>query len=131
MTANDPTAAAPATPGQDDMRRERAILRWAADRLMADEPVYRTGQNERAAIAGQLRRWADEMDAAPGVYQLPAEPDVAELWDVRGLRWTRTPDDHPPYLWWCDDESKGPRYWRDLLLRGPLSTAPPAGTEGE
>lgn len=64
-----PATAAPATPGQDDMRREHAILRWAADRLEA-EPTNFDGADERAAIVDELRRWAD---AALGVRQLPAE----------------------------------------------------------
>lgn len=68
QTAVPPTAA-PATPGQDDMRRERAILRWAADRLEA-EPTNYDGADERAESVEKLRRWADELSTTP-----PAEPE--------------------------------------------------------
>lgn len=107
----------PSTPGQ--------ALRWYASR----EDVVSSPEGQ--AWAAKLRRWADELDAAPTTYSLPAEPAPGELWDVTGKRWSADPDDYPPRLWWCDDQTKAPQYWPDLLRRGPLSPAPPAGTEAD
>lgn len=100
-------------------------LRWYARREnVGDSP-------EGRAWAEQLRRWADELDAAPRRYELPPEPgpEVTELWDVIGIRWFHDADDLKPYLWWSDGNAYPPRYWRELLARGWLSTAPPTTEE--
>lgn len=131
MTATDPTAPAqPATPGQ--------ALRWAAERLT--KQVHALGQPVYAdQVLDGLRRWADELDAAPAVYTLPPEPPetVIELWDCHGCRWGRDKPGHWLLLEQAD-AGEGRVWhlvipcivpWRALLAeQGPLSTAPPAGT---
>lgn len=92
-----------------------------------------------------LGRWHPEWHAratgsgpaAPTTYQLPAEPppDVKHLWDFAGKRWDRRADQ------WGDDWERADKrdnpHWRGwawprlLSEAGPLSTVPPAGTEGE
>lgn len=144
----DPTTVQPATPGQLDLDaiearaeaarqhvyklcsgEERWTLRVPAQPERDSDFLLDTALGDIPALLAEVRRLTGELEAA-GVYQLPAEPD-GPLWDSFGYRWSTTPDDVRPYLWWCDNDSYAPRYWRDLLLRGPLSTTRPAGTGGE
>lgn len=97
-------------------------LRWAADRL--DNMHVFSGSESRTLLC----RWADELDAAPTTYSMPAEPpeSVTELWDRDGGKVERNTNRHGG--WWY----RG-MVWRWLLLledAGPLSTVPPQRTEG-
>lgn len=114
MTTTDPTP--PRTPAE--------ALRWVAD--MAGTHGNVTG--------GMLRRWADELDTAPPVYQLPAEPPphITELWDRDGCRWEWSDGEDGSDSGWVPDTGDGVWEWPELLVEhGPLSTTPPAGTEAE
>lgn len=132
MTATDPTT----TLQPADFARERAILRWAADRI---EHLAKTGGlDPRVSKDDLLRRWADELDAAPAVYTLPPEPpDGTRLKDRGGGIWQR--DGRYIATWTLVVTFRGEtpyapvrRHWHELLMAGaPLMTAPPAGTEGD
>lgn len=133
--ATDPTGAPqPATPG---LRERVGYLVFCAVNI---------GDSDRAAalkVADQIlaeTTRADARDAGPGVYQLPGEPDVTELWDQSGDRWVRKqwpvhPDGSPAEpgtSWMWERNGLGERQrWPGLLAYGQLSTTPPAGTEGE
>jgi hypothetical protein len=111
-----------------DLSAERAILNWAADRIDAGphdpvldtDPLQEAYDDARRHYAGELRRWADELDAAPATWQLPPEPGPeVRLRGRSGLRWRRYP------AGW----SNGVRHaieWSYLLATdSPLSAVPP------
>jgi hypothetical protein len=102
----------PATPAE--------ALRWAADR---PQMAAWTG------CAAELNRWADELDAAPRRYELPAEPEATELWDRDGVMWARNAADG---LWRpADDPDDIGIPWAEALEYGPLSTNPPTTEEAQ
>lgn len=114
MTATDPTAPAqPATPGQ--------ALRWAAERLT--KQVHALGQPVYAdQVLDGLRRWADELDAAPATYSLPECPGCAAMvkrWHRKAAVEGLDPAEPPPIIQGAACRQCG---------GSPLSTAPPAGT---
>lgn len=129
MTATDPTTAPaqPATPGF--WARERAILRWAAERL--NDPAYVGATEPRAAIL--LGRMADELDAAPAAHEPGVQPDwcgylagkAAEA--LRQLGHTGLAD-HVEHLERAH-AAGNPKHLYGAA--GPPPTAPPAGTEGD
>jgi hypothetical protein len=94
----------------------------AADR----ESVAATAAMAVLALAKQR---ADELDAAPRRYELPAEPppEVTELWDDAGWHLTRSGD-----VWVSAVPVRESLRWRAAvyLATGPLSTTPPTTTEG-
>lgn len=110
VPATPPPAASaqPATPGQ--------ALRWAA------------GTGDHYIDPAELRRLADELDAAPAVYRLPPEPPetVTELWSSHGAHWQRHATSRGHWVAPNGDTMS----WLSLLAAAEwLSTAPPAGTE--
>lgn len=121
-----------------DQRRERAILRWAADRLANDLPGHMdtASANERAYIVSSLRRWADELDAEPATDFRWLHVGDLPLWvhachfavEAMTDEYRRT-----EALGGCDACESGsddPTDWRPLYVpAGPLSTVTPAGTE--
>jgi hypothetical protein len=111
-------------------------LRWAADRIDWPLPLALAGDpppsGTDARAAWRLRRWADELAAAPTTWELPAEPgpEVVAVDDGHGCRWERDVPGHwrlvrqAPGAWhpagWCV------KPWRSLLSdHSPLSAAPP------
>lgn len=127
MSTTDPTTAAPATPGQDDMRHERAILRWAAvlrwaaDRLEAEPTTY-DGADERAESVEKLRRWADELSTTPPTdwYAMHDHGDGAR--HSHHVNHPHSGDVGNPR---ANDHSGVP------VTTQAEATTPPAGTEGE
>jgi hypothetical protein len=134
-TATDPSA-------------ERAILNWAADRIDAGphdpvldtDPLQEAYDDARRHYAGELRRWATELDATPTAWELPPEPgpEVTELWDRHGCHWRRDVPGHwllvehadagEGLFWHLVIPCVSP--WRALLAEhGPLSAVPPEQPE--
>lgn len=121
-----------------DLRRERAILHWAADRLTSDVPGHMdtASANERTYIVSSLRRWADELDAEPATDFRWLHVGDLPLWvhachfavEAMTDEYRRT-----EALGGCDACESGsddPTDWRPLYVpAGPLSTVTPAGTE--
>lgn len=116
------TTAAP--PGQPATPAE--ALRTAAERMAENGFAMRGG-----LICNMLRRWADELDAAPATYTLPAEPgpEVTELWGHGTASWF----ERMPGGWRAKADEHGEYStisWLDVLVaQRRLSTVPPAGTE--
>jgi transcriptional regulator with XRE-family HTH domain len=131
----------PPDPIAVQLRRAREALGWslekAAEKTGIPVPVLGSWERgDRHPTIGKLRDWAAAFGyelqigepGKPAMFTLPAEPvDLTELWDATGRRWFHDEDDQRPYLWWTDSQEHRPRYWRDLLARGPLSTAAPSG----
>jgi hypothetical protein len=121
-----------------DLSAERAILNWAADRIDAGphdpvldtDPLQEAYDDARRHYAGELRRWATELDATPTAWELPPEPgpEVTELWDKGGERWERSDDEDTPDGW-VRDRGEGVYEWAEMLMHGPLSAVPPEQTE--
>lgn len=115
----------PSTPGQ----AQREIVAYIVDRAVAAGARNRSATLKVADdILRQVR--AGELDAAPTVYALPAEPpEGTRLWTRHGTAVTasRSHGDDP-YLWW---DAEGEIYrWAGVLGQlAPLSTAPPEPTE--
>lgn len=159
MTATDPTAAParPATPGQapdgpehwhvtvcvheqlTDSQRDE-LFSAVAD--AAHEVDDRWSENELGPdvlVTGAPCRCLDAAPAAdPAVYRLPTEPpDGTRLKDRGGGIWERDGTKFAPWLLVRNFRGEPPsapvrRHWHDLLaIGGPLSTAPPAGTEAQ
>ena len=99
-------------------------LRLAADRWRREA----VGINECPTEA-MLDGWADELDGA-GPWAEPPEPPehLREVWDCRGSRWERV-DTTDIARWRHAAWPTRVVAWHELLVYGPLSATPPAGTE--
>lgn len=155
MTATDPTAAPaqPATPGQAPDAPEH----WHVTVCVHEQLTDKQRDELFSAVADAAHevddRWSENelgpdvlvtgapcrcLDAAPAVYRLPPEPpDGTRLRDRGGGVWERDGTYIGPWRLVLTFRGEAPsapvrRHWYELLgTRAPLSTVPPAGTEGD
>jgi hypothetical protein len=117
MTTTPP----PATPAH--------ALRGAVAWLAEEGPTFTDGQREYGSILSWLAERADELDAAPVTFELPAEPSakITTLWSNFGTRWDR--DQTMPGSW-VSGRPGDRMSWRALLYATAwLSTSPPTAEE--
>lgn len=107
-------------------------LEEAKDNIHHPDAIYDPWALRAFRIAEELldevRRLRGELDAAPTVYALPAEPPVpvTELCSNHGTHWRR----HPTRRGYWVGPQGGTMSWRGLLLATEwLSTVPPERTE--